>query len=412
VSRALFPLFPPLAILAAVAFGPAAPPARAQCVPDLLDTQPCCTLVTPNLPVIPPISQSARFVCFRDCSPQINQNLCVDIGAPQPVIVNGPVCGVYLIQFKIKTCGSNQVLWQGKMRAHYARNWLENDPGGNVYGVWRFLLNGDLKSTAFLLGSSAGTNPNVVPACRASFGGIYVGGYVDYAFDCNNATWTAAWTLNHDCDKIHHQAGSPRPAPSSGFHPTRSFTFLGPGAGFVVDSATTPTPVGPIGNEALRRNDWSTIPNICRGEEQVGGFLNQLGSFCTCSGSPAANAQYDLADVSTMGACGSGSFASALGPYYQKRIGRWTSPAVFPGLEHLTLGMGDLDYSNACNLLVTTEFFEGVGTLGGFTATAYTGTPLGRTFLDLGSSNRSPTNMQRRAGVPHVTQFVMNLDLP
>jgi len=387
--------------------------ARAQCMPDLLDSLPCCMPISAQLPVFPAITQSSKFICFRDCATQLNANLCVTIAAPNPVNAGGPVCGVYAINFKVKTCGgAGQTLWQGTLRAHYARNWQEIDQLAHTHGVWRFLLNGDLKASAFLQANAAWGNPNVRPGCYGNFNAIYVSGYVDYAFDCNNNAWTAAWAVNHDCDSIHHPAGSPRAG--GAFHPNRSWTFLGPGANFFVDPVNTPTASGSGSGESMRWNDWSTTPGICRTEEAASAQLFSLGSYCPCSTNPGAPAQYDDTSVTVVGACGSFSRSHLPPPVplFQKRIGRWQNPVVFPGIEDLCLAMGDMDASNGCNLLFSTENYEGVVTLGGNLAMTYSGTPLGRTFMDLGSSNKNPGNMARVVGVPKVTQYIVNVDLP
>jgi len=399
------------AALAAVALAAAPRAARAQCMPDLLDTVPCCSPAPIQLPAFPAISQSSRFICFRDCAIQVNQQLCVDIDPPQPIATGGALlCGVYTIKFKVKTCGTNQILWQGNLRAHYARNWQEVDPTGLTHGVWRFLLNGDLKATAFLQSTTQWSSPNIRPACYGSFNAIYVGGYIDYAFDCASSTWQAAWCFNHDCDTLHHPGGSPR---AGVFHATRSWTFVGPGAGFVVDPATTVTAAGTSSGESLRWNDWAALPAICRGEETAIGQVTQLGSRCLCSTSSAAPAQYEMTDVGFAGSCGSFVRTTpAPTNLWQKRIGRWTNPVVFPGNEELNVVMGDMDSQIGCNLLFQQEFFEGAATLRGWLATTYTGLVLGTQFIDVGSSNRTPGNMARRVGVPHVTQSIVNIDLP
>lgn len=401
----------PLAFAAlAAAFLASPTPAAAQCMPDLLDSQPCCLPVAANLPVFPAISQSSKFLCFRDCATQLNANLCVTIDPP--AMAGGGICGVYTIKFKVRQCGGTMpILWQGNLRAQYSRNWLEAAPTGTNYGVWRFLLNGDLKATATLQANPSWANPNVRPGCYGNFNAIYVAGYIDYAYDCNLNTWTAAWAVNHDCDANHHPVGSPR---AGAFHPTRSWTFLGPGAGFVPNTTTTLTGAGAVGGEALRWNDWSTAPAICRGEEPVNGLVQSLGSFCPCSTNPGAPGQYENSIVSVQGSCGSFSrtIVPPIVPFLQKRIGQWTNPNVFPGLEYLNIDMGDMDYNNACTLLFSTEFFEGVTTLGGYPATSYSAVPLGRQQMDLGSANRSPSNPARRVGVPHITNYVINFDMP
>lgn len=406
-----FSIFASLAVFAAaLTFGSA--PARAQCMPDNLDSLPCCTPVGVTLPAFPAAGGSSKFICFRDCQTQLNQNLCVSILAPRVAISGGPVCGVYTITFRITTCGgAAQSLWQGTMRAQYVRNWLENPASGQI-GVWRFLVNGDLKATPLLQSNPGWANPNVQPACYSTFNAIYVSGYIDYAFDCSNNTWSVAWALNHDCDSNHHPAGSPR---AGAFHPNRSWTFVGPAAGFVVDpvgavvAAGTSTAV-----EAFRWNDWSTVPGICRAEELNNGVFVSMGSVCPCGVGPG---QYDDTLVSVAGFClPTGTTMRTLllpAPQLrQKRIGRWTNALVFPGTEELSLSMGDMTYTNACTGINTIEWFEGVATVGGFPAQQYAPPALGTQFVDLGSCNRSPTNMSRRVGVPHVTQYIASVDIP
>jgi len=404
-----------LAALALLAVLAAPRPSLAQCQPDGLDVNPCCTPTPVVLPVFPGFNDTSQFICFRDCTAQINANLCVTIDPPQQVISGGPVCGIYLVRFRVKLCGSGQVLWNGKLRAHYSRNWLETDTSGNPVGVWRFLLNGDIRPTAALLTSAQGGNPSVVPKCFAAFGQVYVYGHIDYAFDCNSGGWSAAWAFTHECDSIHHPPSSPRMAPAGGFHPTRSFVFLGP-SGFVVDPINTPPAIGGAFAEAVRWNDWSTLPGICRGEEFAQGQTTLLGDYCECT-TPGTTgpAQFAFTDVRGMGACGT-MFQTLLPPvshpFLQKRIGHWSNPAVFPGFEFLCLDTGEIEYTNACTGATTNEFFQGTSTAGGFPATDYGGNPLGRSFLDLGSANRNPGNLSVRIGVPSISRYVVNLSLP
>lgn len=390
------------------------PPVNAQCGPDNLDSAPCCTPIAAALPVFPAISQGSKYVCFRDCGTVVNQNLCVDIDPPQPVNSGGIVCGVYTIKYKIKLCGNGTVLWRGTLRAFYARNWQEIDASGQAHGVWRFLLNGNFSATPFLQSSPQWLSPNVGPACYSIYNNIYVTGYIDYSFDCSSNTWAAAWGFQHDCDTIHHPPGSARPAPAGGYHPTRSFVFVGPSAGFVVDPLLTLTAAGNVGDEAMRWNDWAAIPNICLTEERASGQVQLVNAGCPCSTIPGAPSQYDEFSVNIAGGCG--SFAQSQPapgvPLRQKRIGYWTNPAVFPEMEHLSFASGDLNYGNGCNLLVGIEFFEGVGTVGGRFAVGYNGVVLDRAFLDLGSANRNPTNLARHVGAPHVTQHFLNLNMP
>ena len=76
------------------------------------------------------------------------------------------------------------------------------------------------------------------------------------------------------------------------------------------------------------------------------------------------------------------------------------------------MDMGDMTYTNGCTGVNSIEWFEGVATVGGFPAQQYAPPVLGTQFVDLGSCNRSPTNMARRVGVPHITQYIASVDIP
>jgi hypothetical protein len=394
---------------------PWARPALAQCVPDGLNVAPCCTPLGVNLPGFPAIAQSIRYLCFNQCSPQINVNLCVDVDPPQSVTAGGGVvCGIYLIRYRVRLCSSGQLLWSGTMRAHYSRNWVEVPVTGQTIGVWRFLLNGNLVPSSFLLSSAQAGNPCVIPTCFPVFNSVYFTGYIDYAFHCQNQTWSAAWALTHDCDAVHHSPTSARPAPASGLHATRSFVFVGPGPSFVVNVAAGVRSDGPIVQGAARWNDWMGLPAICRAEEPLGGVVQALNEFCHC-GVPGTNPpQYIDTAVNAMGACGTviDTPLPPIVPFLQKRIGTWTDPAVFPGEEVLFLDRGEIRFTNSCTGVSAAEFFEGVETIGGYPALTYNGDPLGRQFEDMGSANRGPNNLAVRVGAPHVSHYLFHLNLP
>ncbi len=398
---------PSLVVSLAVSLTAFASSASAQvCAPDGLDQGNCCQPAGVVLPTIPAISMTAKFLCFNNCSPQINANLCVDIGAPQAVGAGGAlVCGIYTIRYQIRVCSTGAVIWTGSMRAHYSRNWQESSiPGAVNLGVWRFLLNGDLVPTVNLPPG----NPCIRPVCVSTFGRAYFTGYIDYAFDCNTGTWAAAWGLTHECDAIHHPLGSARPAPAAGLHPTRSFTFVGPGAGFTVTNNIPPSQ-GTVVSEAVRWNNWAALPLICTFEERVLGTITVGTPFCFCS--TAVAPQYIPTLLTGTGGCGTNFASSTASPFLQKRIGNWTNPAVFPGLEFLLFDLGRVTYAS-CIGITTTEWFEGVETLRGYPAFDYNGNPLPFTFEDIGSSNRAPNNMAVWIGAPHLSQFIMNLNAP
>ncbi|MBI1849641.1 MAG: hypothetical protein HYR85_04800 [Planctomycetes bacterium] len=389
--------------------------AQGFCQRDNLDG-PCCQPTQVALPQFPSRSGDIRFICFDGCAPRIDRNLCVDFGAPQPAQQGGAlVCGVYLIRVQVKTCGAAaQVLWSGTMRAHYARNWLEVDNNGRQLGVWRFLLNGDLVPSQFLL-QQAGQNQCVVPRCYFQFQRVYFTGYFDYARDCQTGQWTTAGALNHDKDFIDHAGFTVRPAPAGGFHPTRSFDFVWPSAGFMTDPVNGPFSQGQVQplQESFRKNNWPTVPNICLFEEPVGGGgINPINQYCPCSALPIAPLQYADTNVDVVGQCGS-QVVPANGaplPFIQKKIGFWSNPNAYPGIEYLRIDQGFLNHRDGCNPAnLGNQWFEGVETLRGFQTMSYTGIVLGQQFEDWGSSNGVGGAVL--IGAPHVTWFLTDFNM-
>jgi hypothetical protein len=395
-----------LALLAVLVIALCAAPALAQCNPDGLDLGPCCAPAGLQLPPFPAIQQQIKFICFDNCNPAINANICATIGNPNPVTAGGGVvCGIYLIRFQISTCAGLNI-WNGTMRAHYSRNWQESSiPGAVNLTVHRFLLNGDMVPTAALP-----NNQCVKPSCFNTFQRVYFTGYIDYAFDCVTGGWQAAWMLSHECDSLHHAANSVRPAPAAGFHPTRSFTFVGPGPTFTVTSVNVPQSNGPIIQEAMRWNNWAALPAICTFEERVQGSFQAVNDFCVCSSAGAP--QYIATNVQAQGACGSAINPSPIGPFLQKRIGMWNNANVYPGLEFLLLDLGSLNWVNGCTGTSTIEWYEGVETIRGYPAFDFSGNALGFQFEDLGSANRGPNNPVMHIGAPHISFSILNFNLP
>jgi hypothetical protein len=391
---------------AAAALALAALPARAQCGPDGLDGGPCCAPAGVVLPQIPGLTQDMRWLCFDTCQPTVNNLYCVQVGTPIPVKQGGvAVCGAYTIRFKASVCGTPTVLWNGLTRAHYSRTWLESTSAGTVLQVWRFLVNGDFAPTA-----NVPMSPCDRPACLGTYNRIYFTGYIDYAFDCATGNWEFAFGLTHECDGIHHDPSSWRPAPATGLHPTRSFTMVSPGAAFVAASTAPIQSDGPIFQQAMRWNNWALSPNICTFEEPCQGNFFAQNQFCMCL--PAvATPQYISSFVNAMSVCGSSVNPSPLGMFLQKRIGGWTNPGAFPGNEFLLFDIGWLDYTNACTGLFSNEWFEGVETIDGYPAFDFTGGTLGRQFEDVESCNQSPTSMAIKIGAPHVPYYVLNFNM-
>ncbi|MBI3846954.1 MAG: hypothetical protein HY292_20205 [Planctomycetes bacterium] len=401
--------------------------ASAQCLPDNLNGA-CCQRADVQLPSFPAISQEIRYLCFDNCQSRVNGRLCVDVAAPRLATTgNGRVvCGLYLIRFTIHTCSPNrpQTLWSGSMRAQYSRTWLEAPVTGGASSlqVHRFLLNGDLTPSAFLV-SHFGSNRFAVPPCAAAFSQhVHFWGYIDYARDCGSPAPTVeiAWALNHDCDAFEHAGGSSRPSPGSGpFHGGVSYGFVGPGPGFVVDTATLAPAAGANGAESVRRNDWTRLPSICVNEEPLQqASMSVIREACACSSNTGLPAQYVESALDVTGTCGSAFHTDAvgLGAFVQKRIGGWTNAAVFPGAESLLFGQGPLETTDACapGILVP-RYYKGVETIGGFDAFTIgvpIQGPLGRQFADVASANVSPNNPTTIIGAPYVSFYVLNVNFP
>ncbi|MCK6445443.1 MAG: hypothetical protein L6Q99_03545 [Planctomycetes bacterium] len=384
-------------------------PAKAQvCVPDGLDQGPCCVNTFPTLPQFPQMNaQSIRWVCFDNCKPVANTTMCATIFAPQPKQFQGALlCGVYDIRVRIRQCGINVGLWQGTLNGYYSRNWNAVTPAGTKLTVWRFIVNGDLTPTI-----NVPNNQNFRPACQPFTQQVYFSGYIDYALDCTTNQWQVAWMLDHDCDGVHHTPTSARPAPAVGYHPTRSYNIIGPGAGFVVAPLNPVISNGPITQGATRGNTWATAPMICTFEERAQGNFAPMADFCSCS-TASATPQYNMAQLVSSGVCGTQVLPSINGPMNQKRLGSWTNPNVYPGIQSLLFDFGWADYIDGCSGALSTEWFEGVETIGGFPAIDFNGLALDRQFEDLMSCNKAPTSPAPLVGAPHVVNWILNYNLP
>lgn len=382
--------------------------ARAQCgTPDGLDGGPCCSPASLILPTFPAISQDMRWLCFDTCQTSANNLYCVQVGAPIPLTGGTNVgCGEYSIRFVVRNCGAAATLWNGRTKAHYSRTWTESSvPGAVNLQVWRFLINGDFAPT-----QAVPVSPCDRPQCMSQYSRIYFTGYIDYAFDCITNTWQATFALEHGCDRLHHAPSSARPAPTTGLHPTRSFTMVSPGAGFVPAPNAAQQANGPMQPQsATRWNHWGPAPGMCMSRENLNGTVTPLNVFCVCA---SAGSQYVMSIVQSNGTCGTSVNPSPLGPFQQKRIGGWTNAAAYPGLEFLLIDMGNLVYTDGCSGAASDEWFEGVTTIGGFPAMDAAGLPLGTQFLDYGSSNKSGTNPNPLIGAPHVPHYMLDYFLP
>lgn len=402
-----------LSLLGLLAFANRAEP---QCAgPDQLDGGPCCTQAQPILPKFPNFTQPSLEICWQNCNVAglINYRAVwknVTIAPP-----TGIPCGERLMTLDlIDTAGV--LTWTGTQRLQYSRTWIETDPGGLPIQVWRFLVNGDMSPA-----TSLATIPCPVPSCvpvnnnRARFSG-----YIDFAANCAVAPtlYQKAWMLTHACDAIDHAPGFPR---AGVFHPDRSYTFVGPSAGFV------PGPIQPIEGtagsvfEAMRRRNFpplgTTGPVTCDFEERlINHTLTTNAQFCFC-GPAGAPAQFHVATLGIAGACGT-TVTTPGGPvlpgFVSMGIGTWTIPGTFPGVEVVRWNAGVYDDVNPCAGFVRRGAYFGVTTLGGFPARQLLVTgpagPLPPTFIDQSSSLRPGLGLAPVMNIPFVSDHFLNLN--
>jgi hypothetical protein len=380
----------------------------AQCpVPDLLDGGPCCAVAAPNIPNFPRFTQDALEICWQNC----NIDQVIPYRATWNNIKIAPIggipCGERRVRLELRN-GVGVLEWTGTLRLQYSRTWLETDMAGFPLQVWRFLVNGDLSPAAGL------AMPCPVPPCVPAFGGrARFTGYVDYARNCAVVPTITqhAWMLTHSCDTIDHRAGFPR---AGVFHPDRAYSFVGPAAGFV------PGPIQPVEGtpgspfEALRRR---TVPPlvptaICHFEENLNFSLVPLQQLCFC-GSSTTPLQYQTANLTIMGACGTSvtSPGGAAPGFISMGIGAWTIPGMYPGAENLRWNAGGYDYRDACTGVLQVEVFFGVTTIGGFPATQLLAGgpagPLPLTFIDQSNSRRNAGTVMN---VPYFSDHILNLN--
>jgi hypothetical protein len=384
----------------------AAPPAQSQCGPDGLDNGPCCASASVTLPQFPAMQTDAAWLCFRDCQLSQNVSYCAVLGVPQPATNAGQIlCSVYDIRLRLRTCGTLNFIWNGSVKAYYSRTWQESSIAGSLnLQVWRFVVNGDMLPTN-LVPPGACTKP----ACLNQYTRVYFSGYIDYAFDCINGGWQVSFAVSHECDSIHHQPGTARPAPAGGLHPRHSFSIVGPGSTFVPATAG-PRSDGPINNGSVRWNRWLPAPQTCMFRERVQGAFLAQNEFCFCT-STGLN-QYIATMVNASGACTSSIGPDPTFPFMQKRIGGWTSATQWPGQEFVLFDFGMLRYVNGCTGAATQEWFEGAETLQGYPKFDFNNMALGNQFEDLASASLSMVNQATRIGAPHVSYYILNFNLP
>jgi len=384
--------------------------ASAQCItPDGLDGGPCCTPASPNVPIPRQFRQEALSICWTDCDVESVMDCSAEWSLGS---TNLSPCAVRNMTLRIRD-GGGAVIWTGRIIVQYSRTWVESGPTGAPIQVWRYLANGDLRATAAL-----GPDPCPMPPCAIPHGGrVKYTGYIDMAKPCQPAIGAPArqhaWMLTHACDFIDHQPGFPR---GGVFHPDRSYTLVGPAAGFV------PLPVQPIEagttvEDAVRRVDLSGGPPICLFEERMDCFVDPINEFCLC-GPLTATPQFAVSELGISGACGTS--VTSGGPYLPSfismSIGTWTDPLTFPGVERLRWNAGGYNYVDPCVPAIRPEAFFGVTTMGGYpaqTVPSVAGTPsvpLLPTFVDQCNALRSGTTVMNVRW--RKSDHFLNINLP
>lgn len=405
-------LWTPVALAAGLAL--AAMPVSAQCPsPDKLDGGPCCAQAQEHVPWFPKIQQNSLGICWRDCG--------IDAVQPwnavwSPLKITTPPgvdCGYRAARLDLIN-GIGIVQWTGVMRLLYSRTWMETSPGGAPIQVWRYLVNGDLRAATTL-----GPAPCPLPPCAPAFGGrVKFTGYIDYADNCSTATTmpAIAWMLTHACDPIDHAPGFPR---AGAFHPGRSYSFVGPGAGFVPAPAVAMEGVGAFSPfEAVRRVLHPPIGSIgpirCEFEERAGHMLAPIAPVCFCSvGIPLSN-QWALGNLTVNGSCGT-TVTTPGGPllpgFLSMGIGTWTVAAVFPGVETVRWNTGNYNYTEGCTGMLRNEVFYGATTIGGYPGVQLMsgpGLPLPPTYIDQANAIRTGGGVVMN--IPFLSDHILNLN--
>lgn len=389
-----------VASLALIAF--LAAPGRAQCpLPDGLDVPGAACSPATASPKYRAFNQKVLGICWNNCG--------VDAVAPYTVtwnnltpFVNNTLVSCAWYRARVRLFSGSALALDGMMQLSYSRTWLEAGIPGQLLQVWRYLVNGDMR----VVSSSA--TPCGIPPCAVPHSKlIRFTGYIDWAYDCATGQYSAAWMLTHACDAIDHAAGSPR---AGSFHPGRSYTFVGPGAGFVVGAGTT-VEAGALSDEALRAWDVPVLPARCLAEEPIlaPAFIAATGAVCLCGSGPA---NWFEGQLNVFGAFGTTvtPFPGS-DPFRSFPIGQWTNPAVFPGVEEVRWNCNEALWVE-CTGVGRQEFYFGVTTAGGYQAFSITGSgsaPLPQTFIDQSNSVLLPANVAIR-NVPYRSDHVVNLN--
>ncbi len=375
----------------------------------------CCEVVDPSIPTFPSFDlEPMRYFTWNRCSLARNKEVCASFGAPNETTE----CGVYKLPFAMRTCGQQATaLFSGDLTAVYMRTFLETrqtGSGSETVQVWRFLLNGDLEVSPFVI-SRFGTNPHV-PQGYADYGNqTYWAGYIDYRARCDEGgtNWKIEWVLNHECDEFAHPNGGNRPGI---YNPERSFTMAP--IRFVPFGLT----LGAFGAAIERAGGLREVEYVsetvadCKQPSRPTGGLSVLEGECPCDGEKLPP-QYSRIALFVGSDCGQNLGDGTSRPLLAKYIGFF--PEVGGAPERIpALLLGDAEWLNGCDQANDLGYSEGVMVLSSPESHSFWSLlpgkampelePIGPYFMDLASSVDGLRNPIQ--GAPHVSNRVGHLN--
>jgi hypothetical protein len=375
--------FAVLAALCLAALQTTSSPQAGCFVPDGLNG-PCWMPANALLPNFPTITLPSTSICWINCTPT---QVCADMTVGAPVMVR---CGVYNAPLMVSDCAGLGLLSAG-LNLDYTRTWMEVDPAGIGYQVWRFVVKADVRAIPPIMPSCT------VPPCLGAHPTAFYYGYLDYAKNCSTGQFEAALVLFHNCDRfIHDPLFSNRPG---AFHPGTSYALVGPSTAanpFVAMAAVAPA--GMIVAEAVR-NVPPPGAALCFTEDPVNGAIQFIINGCVCPF--ALNPKQTTARIlRATGTCvdpmfGPTNFTTVnpMNPFpwlhdITTAIGTWTSPTgPYPGPEFVWVDEAPVLYRDSCPKLAYGELYYGASTSKGFTVVPTTPGPmLTQNFTDLASN--------------------------
>ncbi|MFG0315747.1 MAG: hypothetical protein ACF8XB_00635 [Planctomycetota bacterium JB042] len=389
-----------LALLLAGAALAAAPRAEAQCFgPDGLDFGACCA---PAQLILPPFTQAGLpglGICWDNCNVGTTNDLKLDWTPPAP---SSLACGQFTSILSVYDGGTGAPLMGGAMHLDYTRTWEEVDPTGNLHQTWRFLVKVDLSPVA----GTTGLGVCPVPTCIGTPGShptAFFYGYLDYSRECSASSlaYDNALVLFHGCDFMIHKPGlSDRPGT---FHPGRSYAIVAPHdtvQPFV--PGNLPHPSGTLVSEAMRKTGSVAGVAACFTEERIStGILANFGQGCFCPLSTLPP-QYSVSLFEGKGSCpdATGQVSEFQSQFVffptlpwvhmvSASIGRWTSPAVYPGTEHVWANEGLFRTYDSCDAQGFFEVDYGATTTAGWTPILPIPVVL-QTFTDMADNYTAP----------------------